>query len=554
MKVIPFKENLIIEFKSDRKRYSDALLVEEIVGMANTKGGELYLGVEDNGEVTGLHKEHRDINGLMALIANMTVPSLSVRAEILRENDKEVLKIEIPMSKSIIATSSGKILRRRLKVDGSPENIPMYPYEINTRLSELSLLDFSGQILTGAEYEDLDPNERIRLKKIIELRYGDRTLLELSDEELDKALQLVKEENGKIIPTITGMLLIGKEEKIRELMPTAKSVFQVLEGTAVRKNEEFSKPLLETFEIFEENFKVWNPELEIETGLFRMPIPEFSYNAFREALVNAFCHRDYSMIGNVRVAITDEGMTISNPGGFIEGVNLKNLLTVEPHGRNQTLANALKRIGLAERTGRGIDRIFEGSIVYGRPWPDYSESTSTMVKVFIQRAKPDIPFIKMIYNAGNRSGKSLSINSLMILSLIKFEHRVDLHRIMEKINLSDSRAKANVYKLIEEGLIEKTGGVKNKNYILSRNIYKENDNVIGYVRQSGIDTIRNEEMILKLAEQTPEGICREDVVQLLNVTKDSAYGILKKLRKQNLLEVIGKGKGTKYILKNKKNI
>lgn len=554
MKVVPFKENLIIEFKSDRKRYSDTLLVEEIVGMANTKGGELYLGVEDNGEVTGLHKEHRDINGLMALIANMTVPSLSVRAEILRENDKEVLKIEVPMSKSIIATSSGKILRRRLKVDGSPENVPMYPYEINTRLSELSLLDFSGQILTGAEYEDLNPNERIRLKKIIELRYGDRTLLELSDEELDKALQLVKEENGKIIPTITGMLLIGKEEKIRELMPTAKSVFQVLEGTAVRKNEEFSKPLLETFEIFEENFKVWNPELEIETGLFRMPIPEFSYNAFREALVNAFCHRDYSMIGNVRVAITDEGMTISNPGGFIEGVNLKNLLTVEPHGRNQTLANALKRIGLAERTGRGIDRIFEGSIVYGRPWPDYSESTSAMVKVFIQRAKPDIPFIKMIYNAGNRNGKSLSINSLMILSLIKFEHRVDLHRIMEKINLSDSRAKANVYKLIEEGLIEETGGVKNKNYILSRNIYKENDNVIGYVRQSGIDTIRNEEMILKLAEQTPEGICREDVVQLLNTTKDSAYGILKKLRKQNLLEVIGKGKGTKYILKNKKTI
>ena len=549
MRTVPFKEDLTVEFKSDRKKYSDTLLIEEIVGMANTKGGELYLGVEDNGEITGLHKDHEDLNGLRALVANMTVPSLSIRAEILFEEDKKILKIEIPMSKSITATSSGKILRRRLKADGSPENIPMYPYEINTRLSELSLLDFSAQTLAGAEYEDLDPNERIRLRKIIELRHGDSTLLELNDEELDKALQLIKEENGKIIPTITGMILIGKEEKLKKLMPTAKAVFQVLDGTSVRKNEEFSKPLLETFEIFEENFKAWNPEMEIENGLFRIPVPEFSYNAFREALVNAFCHRDYSMIGSVRLAITDEGMTISNPGGFIEGVNLKNLLTVEPHGRNQTLANALKRIGLAERTGRGIDRIFEGSIVYGRPWPDYSESTSTVVKVFIQRAKPDIPFIKMIYETGNRNGKSLSINSLMILSLIKFEHKVDLHRIMEKINLSDSRAKAAIYKLIEEGLIEETGGAKNKNYILSRNIYKENDNVIGYVRQTGIDLIRNEEMILKLAEQNIKGISREDVVQLLNITSDKAYRILKKMVDENKLQRIGNNRGARYIIK-----
>lgn len=549
MRTVPFKEDLTVEFKSDRKKYSDTLLIEEIVGMANTKGGELYLGVEDNGKITGLHKDHEDVNGLRALVANMTVPSLSIRAEILFEEDKKILKIEIPMSKSITATSSGKILRRRLKADGSPENIPMYPYEINTRLSELSLLDFSAQMLSGAEYEDLNPNERIRLRKIIELRHGDSTLLELNDEELDKALQLIKEENGKIIPTITGMLLIGREERLKELMPTAKAVFQVLDGTSVRKNEEFSKPLLETFEIFEENFKVWNPEMEIENGLFRIPIPEFSYNAFREALVNAFCHRDYSMIGSVRLAITDEGMTISNPGGFIEGVNLQNLLTVEPHGRNQTLANALKRIGLAERTGRGIDRIFEGSIVYGRPWPDYSESTSTVVKLFIQRAKPDLPFIKMIYEAGNKNGKSLSINSLMILSLIKFEYKVNLHRIMEKINLSDSRAKAAIYKLIEEGLIEETGGAKNKNYILSRNIYKENDNVIGYIRQTGINSIRNEEMVLKLAEETLEGISREDVVQLLNVTTDKAYRILKKMVTENKLQRVGNNRGAKYIIK-----
>lgn len=549
MRIIPMKEDLTTEFKSDKKRYPDNLLIEELVGMANTKGGELYLGVEDNGEITGVHKFHEDINGLKALVANMTVPSLSVRAEILYEDGKKVLKIEIPMSRSIIATTSGKLLKRRLKIDGSPENVPMYPYEINTRLSELSLLDFSGQILSGAKIEDLDPNERIRLKKIIELRHGDSLLLELEDEELDKALQLVKEENGQLFPTVTGMLLIGKEKRLIELMPTAKSVFQVLDGTIVRKNEEFSKPLLETFEIFEENFKVWNPETEIENGLFRIPVPEFSYNAFREALVNAFCHRDYSMLGSVRLAITDEGMTISSPGGFIDGVNLKNLLTVEPHGRNQTLANALKRIGLAERTGRGIDRIFEGSIIYGRPWPDYSESTTTIVKVFIQRAKPNIPFLRMIYEAGRRNGKSLSINSLLILSLIEFERKVTLQGIIQKINLTETRIKANINKLIEEGLIEEIGSRKNKEYILSKSVYMENNNSIGYVRQSGIDAIRHEEMVLKLVKESDNGVRREEVSELLNVSKDKAYLVLKKLVENNKIELIGKGRGAKYFYK-----
>lgn len=51
-------------------------------------------------------------------------------------------------------------------------------------------------------------------------------------------------------------------------------------------------------------------------------------------------------------------MIISNPGGFVEGITVDNLLTAEPYGRNPSLSDALKRIGLAERTGRGIDRIW----------------------------------------------------------------------------------------------------------------------------------------------------------------------------------------------------
>lgn len=202
--MLPKKETLEIEFKSDVKRYPDKDIIEAVSAMANTNGGILYLGVEDNGIVTGLHKSHMDAIGLVALIANNTIPSVSVRAEIVIENQHNVMKIAIPMSRAVVSTSSGKILKRRLKLDGSPEAVPMYAYEITSRLSELSLLDVSAQPIAGATLDDFDPLQLNRLKEIIRSNPGgEKTLLELTDEELEFALRLISKDGDKLIPTMT---------------------------------------------------------------------------------------------------------------------------------------------------------------------------------------------------------------------------------------------------------------------------------------------------------------------------------------------------------------
>lgn len=547
MRTIPEKETLETEFKSDLKCYPDHDLIEEIVGMANTEGGVLYLGVEDDGAITGVHNKHKDAIGVTALIANSTVPPIAVRAEVVNEEDIDVLMIEVPKSRAIVATSSGKILRRKLKLDGMPEVVPMYPYEILSRLTEFGTLDFSAQPLVGATLDDLDPNQRIRLRHIIQTRQGgEKALLTLADDELDIALRLVTRIGDHYVPTVSGVLLIGREDRIAELVPTAKSSFQVLEGTAVRMNEESSKPLLALFEEYETYLKAWNPEKEMEYGLLRIPIPEFDWSAFREALVNAFCHRDYTMLGSVRVLIDDEGLTISNPGGFIEGVNLKNLLTVEPHGRNPALADAMKRIGLAEKTGRGIDRIFEGSIAFGRPWPDYSESTSSTVKLFIQRAKADLPFIKFLADEENRRGKPLSIYMLMVLSVVHRERRVSIERLVETTNLSNNKIYSAVENMVEEGLLEASGHGKNRTYILGKKIYTEKKETIKYVRQTGIDKIRYQELVMKLAHEQEGIITKQDVVELLNVTPTQAYAIIRQLQKEGKLTLLCGGKYSKY--------
>lgn len=546
---LPKKETLTVEFKSDRgKGYSDEGLVDEIVGMTNTEGGTLYLGIEDDGRVSGIVKQHQDPIGLAALIANRTRPSLSVRTEILYSDDLPVMVISIPKSYSVIATASGKILKRRLKVDGSPEVIPMYPYEIYTRLSDLRKLDFSTQPIQDGTAEDLDPNQLFRLRETIQNQNGDQQLLALSDEELEQALRLTVRVGEAVYPTLTGLLLVGKESSLKRLIPTAGAVFQVMQGTRVVMNESFTKPIVELVELFSSYMKAWNPEKEFDYGLFRIPIPEFSRPAFREGLINAFAHRDYSMMGSVRIQVSDEGLTISNPGGFIEGITLENLLTAEPCGRNPLLSDALKRIGLAERTGRGIDRIFEGSITFGRPWPDYSESTSKQVTLFIPRAKADTEFIQMIMDEQKSMGHPLAIHTLLILSVLYSERKVSMHDLVERTHASLTRLKPLIETLIERGVVEEIGRASQRMLMLGQKVYRKTGKTKEYTRQRGIDQVRFPEMILKLAESQNGAITKTDVVELLRVSKPKAYALLQQLCEERKLVLTGRGRYAKYEL------
>ena len=334
---IPQKEDLGCEFKSDLKRLPDSELIDTVVALSNTDGGVLYLGVEDDGTPTGIHEAHADATGLSALVSNKTMPPVPARATMLRlaadgspdEEGVRVMALEVPKSTAIVASRDGKILRRLIKSDGSPESVPMYPYEIITRLSTIGQLDYSSLPLPDASMDDFSKEELARLRDILSRsrNNGDQALLELPDDEMLSALRMVAMVDGRKVPTVTGILLAGKREAIARCVPTSGAAFQVLEGTEVRVNQDFDQPLLYTIEKMREMLEPWNPEREYEEGLFRQPVPEFDHRAFREALVNAFGHRDYASLGRVRVLVDDEGLTISNPGGFVEGVTIPLLRT-----------------------------------------------------------------------------------------------------------------------------------------------------------------------------------------------------------------------------------
>jgi len=538
-------ETLTVEFKSDAKSFPDRELVAAVVAMANTEGGLLLLGVEDDGTVTGIQQNHQDAAGLVALIANRTSPSLGIRAEIIEWGDKKILSIQTPKARNIVSTSEGLLLRRRLMVSGKPESVPFYPHEFIQRQSTLGLIDPSATPLTSLTVEDLNPLERQRVREAIRRYGGDMTLLPLADEELDGALGLVSIFEGVRRPTVAGLLILGREETIRKYIPAHEVAFQVLEGTEVRVNEFFRKPLLQAFEEIELLFKARVNEQEIQVGLFRVPIPNYDRRAFREAFINALVHRDYSRLGAVHVRLDDEGLTVSSPGGFVEGITLQNLLVAPPRSRNPLLADIVKRVGLAERTGRGIDRIYEGMLRYGRPAPDYAMSDATSVVLVLPKSDADTGFLEMILSHEERTGTAMPIDSLIILSHLRHERRLTTADLTADTQKSEQATRTSLEKLVEAGLVEAHGTGRGRSYTLSARVYRRDGQKAAYVRQAGFDPIQQEQMVLAYIDKHGT-IKRSEVAELCHLSLPQAYHLLKRMEKFSKIKQMGKMRHTVY--------
>ena len=457
---------------------------------------------------------------------------------------KPVARIHVPKSRQLISTSDGLLQRRRLRVDGSPEAVPFYPHEFTQRQSSMGLMDPSAMMLEEISTDQLDPLQRLRIRNAIEKYGGEQSLLALSDEELDGALGLVKTINGKPQPTVAGLLLLGSEALLRQHLPAYEVAFQVLHGTEVRVNEFYRKPLLETFEQVELQFKPWVIEEELEVGLFRVPIPNYDRRAFREGFVNALVHRDFSRLGAVHVKLDDSGLNISSPGGFIEGVNLNNLLVAPPQSRNPLLADIIKRIGLAERTGRGIDRIYEGMLRYGRPEPDYTLSTAYFVNLFMANIAADRDFLRMVVEQHDKLGNS-HVEPLIALARLKDERRLTTGELAPALQKSEPQTRVILERLLEVGLVEAHGTGRGRSYTLSAKVYQGAGQKVAYVRQAGFDAIQQEQMVLSFID-THGSIKRADVMELCHLDRNQAYRLLTRMKGAKQIKQIGEQKGATY--------
>lgn len=547
--LLPPAETLTVEFKSDRKRLSDADLVEALVCLANTEGGELWLGVEDDGQATGLHADHALLPGLVGLVAARTSPSLQVEVEAVEIKGERVARIRVPKAHGEVATQAGVYVRRRIKHDGTPECVPMLPHERISRASSFGLVDVSAQPVAGGTLADFDPLERERLRQAVQKYGGDRVLLELDDEALDGALGFsTRTPAGERVPTLTGLLVIGRESALRERVATHEFAFQVLAREAVSFNEFRRFPLLKALDWLETNFRPYNPEKEVQIGLFRVPIPKVDMGAFREAVANALVHRDYHRLGAVHVRLDDHGLTVSNPGGLVEGVTLHNLLTTAPRPRNPALADAMKRIGIVERSGRGVDKIYRGMLRFGRPEPDYSRTDSNSVILQLATVDADEVFLQLIVGQENRqNGTAMPIDSLIALAVLREQKRLGIDELAQHIHRDSTQARRTLESLVEAALVQPHGNTRSRSYTLSAEVYQARGQQVAYTRQAGFSSLQNEQMVLSHVRHHGQ-IRRSEVIDLCHLTEDQAAKLLKRLKDDGRLVKSGERRWAFYTL------
>lgn len=416
--------------------------------------------------------------------------------------------------------------------------------------------DFSARLL-NLGIEAVDPIETERLKRIIAAKEPASPLLGLTLEELLTALGILNSQ-GQL--TVAGMLLVGKEEIIPQVVPGHSAIYLHMKNDVeYDRRLNSTKPLLALLEDFTASVEPHNRIFTLKFGLFHFEIADFPQEVYREALLNAFTHRDYSILSPVYLRHFSTRLEVSSPGGFLSDVTPENIIGHEPISRNPLLAAILERIRLVERAGMGVKRMFQILLSYGKEPPVY-EAGANYVRVTLRSGradgKIDEQFARFVVSC-QQEGKELGLADLLVLNWLKRNREIDLSEAKTILGRSEKEAHEVLTSMVNRGLLEQFGEKKGRVYRLSKRVYARLRRSITYSPFRRAESAYAESAIMGYLEEMPGSteerfITNEIVRTLLRVSPHQASYILSQLVKKGKLILIGKGRSARYCLSSEK--
>lgn len=536
-------ENLTVEFKTwihakdMRERIS--LAVDELVAFANAKGGTVYMGIEDDGTVTGCNSY--DEQKIMESIYDRTRPALFTEIEVIHYEGKDVLAIKVERDGTTYATSDGRCLKRLGK-----NSKPYYPDEMSNKYASIQSPDFSGQILADSVIEDINMLEIYNLKEKLKVRDPKSSLSELEDMSFLRDLGLIKEDEGVDRLTIAGLLFVGKETAINRLLPQAEVIYLHYSADNMEEYDsrlDLKQPIISVIDRLTERIQNTNKIVNVQVGLFRLEVEDFSEKVFQEALLNALAHRDYLNMGAVYVKHYPDRIVIENPGAFPEGVNEKNIITHPSTPRNKLIAETLQRLKYVQRTGQGVDIIFREMISSGKPYPQYHVYNEA-VTLTIFSAIDDVNFVKFIANEQDKLQKILPLSELMILRYLTDNKRIILSEAQELTQLPLAETRKSCNNLVRDGLI----GLSGKEYMLTAKVYDAIKSDVEYTQDTVIRYVKAKSLIEEYL-QSAEFITNEKIRELCGFTRNQVRRTVDKMLREDILKMEGKGRSARYVKK-----
>jgi len=404
--------------------------------------------------------------------------------------------------------------------------------------------DFTAQTL-DISFESFDPKELECLKNFIKRKEPGSALLTLSDEEMLLSLGVLRRTPNSIRTTIAGLLLLGKEDILRTVLPSAEvNYLHMINESTYDKRIDYTKPLLNLLTTLTTTIQQYNHSLTLKIGLFDYEIPDYPPEVYQEVLLNALVHRDYSLMSPIYIRHFSNYLEIVSPGSFLGGITSANILTHEPIMRNPLLATILHQIGIMEKAGIGAKRVFTTLLSLGKE-PPHFESKEQFVQVTIHNGNVDESFATYIIRYINE-GKELSLKDLLVLSYLKRNREIEIKEASHLVQKPEYQTKEFLNSMIERGFLEPFGLTKGTVYRLSKEVFTQLRRSVEYRLHRRAEAAYAENLILEYIKENgfiTNEICRT----LLRINRSQALYLLNRLVKKGKLTNPVKGRKARYL-------
>lgn len=475
-------------------------VIELISCMANGEGGHLFIGVDQDGSISGcypFHGEQTDAHALEANIRRYTSPPLSTHVSVASIEGKEVVAIEVAASRTPIATAWGVYRTRRLNSSGTAECFGMDPAYLFTRYRDANAVDWARIPVAGVTMDDLSPQAFEAARELAQAPEADSVVASLSDDDLLRALGY---RNDSIEPfTYGALLLFGTREALQKHLPYHQLV--VADVAETKQTTRSSAPLAVMLGDLHKRREKLDPQVH-------------------ELIVNALMHRDYFLPGPVYVYSDAKRVTVTSPGGLPRGLNPQLVSSASPSfaPRSLSLTTALARLGVATGAGLGLAEV-TGSLIKrglsGLSWAGtYDQSVSVTA-----RKKVVHPELLGLIAA---SPQELGTNELIVLDLAHAHPGISDDEIARQSGLPMEEVEDIVRDLGTAGLM---GAAP--------------------VADLPAAAESNEGKVVALVSARGE-VSSSDVANALDLSQQQAYRLLKKLVAAGRLTKVGNTRTSRY--------
>lgn len=434
-------ESKTVEYK---REYTDDIKYA-VVAFANTDGGKIYIGVDDNGQSFGVPNPDDTLLRVTNLIRDAIRPDVTMftECEVSVLDGKRIIVITVLRGTARPYYLAGKGVR--------PEGVYVRQGSSSVPASETAILSMIRET-SGDCYEDARSlNQQLTFEmantyfKNKKLKFGDTQM---------RSLNMIGDDGA-----FTNLAMLLSDQCTHSIK---LAVFQGSRKTVFRDRRELTGSLLEQLDEAFSYIDLLNHTRAEFSGMERIDRQDYPVDALREALLNAIVHRDYSISGPTLISIFDDRIEFVSIGGLVRGISFDDIMLGVSVLRNPHLANVFYRLRLIEAYGTGMLKIHES-------YSDYE--IKPQVKVSDNAFKVTLPNVNFSMGSAPGNDKKLHVHRIraedrqgIIMRLFDKQDTIKRKDVEATLNVSQATAILTLREMMSAGLIVKEGGGKSLRY------------------------------------------------------------------------------------------